>query len=290
MENHGTTIHNLLSAGRKALEAGGAPNARRNAEWLLMSVVGGSLLDLIVGSDRPVAAEQVERYRTLITRRAAREPLQYLVGDTSFMSGRFHIEPGVFIPRPDTERLVEVTVQLLGGRTWSGRILDLCCGSGVIGISLAAMLPGARITGLDSSRRAVELARGNADLNDVGNRNEFVTAAAADFRVAEEDRFDAVVCNPPYIPSEDIGDLPPEVKDHEPLEALDGGPDGLDFYRDMVPRLHSWLRPGGLSVFEIGADQSAAVTALMAAAGFEQVTTHQDYQRLDRVISGHLSV
>ena len=288
MPTSGKNIRKLLAAGWQTLEAGGVPNARRNAEWLLMSVIGGTILDLVVHSEQPLPAEEEARYLSLIERRAAREPLQYIVGDTAFMSFPFKIEPGVFIPRPDTERLVEVTQRLLAEGDGPGRILDLCCGAGVIAISLAAAFPDARIVGVDSNSQAVRLAEGNAALNAVAARTEFVQAAAADFAVAEADRFDAVVCNPPYIPSGEIDALPPEVKDHEPIDALDGGREGLDFYRSTIPRLRTWLQPGGWAAFEIGAGQTLPVSSLLNAAGFKQLETHRDYRQLDRVVAGRL--
>ncbi len=290
MPTNGKNIRSLLTAGWKALEGGGVPNARRNAEWLLMSVIGGTILDLIVHSGQLLTAGEEARFLSLIARRTAREPLQHIVGDTAFMSLPFNIEPGVFIPRPDTERLVEVAADLLSKGDGPGRILDLCCGSGVIAISLAAAFPGAHVIGVDSNPQAVRLAGSNAALNEVAARTEFVQAAAAEFEVAESDRFDAVVCNPPYIPSGEIGELPPEVRDYEPVEALDGGREGLDFYTAIIPRLETWLRPGGLAAFEIGADQALPVTDLMRAAGFKKLETHLDYRQLDRVVTGRLLV
>jgi release factor glutamine methyltransferase len=289
MPTSGMNIRDLLTTGWKTLEASGVPNARRNAEWLLMSVTGGTILDLIVHSDKTLSVADEARFRSLIERRSAREPLQYIVGDTAFMSLSFRIEPGVFIPRPDTERLVEVAQRLLAGDYGVKRILDLCCGAGVIAVSLARQLPDARVVGVDSNPQAIRLAVGNAALNDVAARTEFVQAAAADFTVDEASRFDAVVCNPPYIPSGEIDALPPEVKNHEPVDALDGGREGQDFYKATIPLLHTWLRPGGWAAFEIGAGQASSVSALMRAAGFEWLETHLDYRRLDRVVSGRLS-
>jgi release factor glutamine methyltransferase len=288
MPSNGKNIRSLLAAGWKTLEENGVPNARRNAEWLLMSVIGGTILDMIVQSEQPLTAGEEARFLSLIERRTAREPLQYIVGDTAFMSFPFHLEPGVFIPRPDTERLVEVAQQLLIESGGPGRILDLCCGSGVIAVSLAAAFPEARVVGVDSNPQAVRLAGSNAALNGLAARTEFVHAAAADFKVSESDRFDAVVCNPPYIPSGQIGELPPEVRNHEPIEALDGGSDALVFYRSIVPRLGAWLRPGGLAAFEIGADQASPVSTLMTNAGFDKLEIHRDYQQLDRVAAGRL--
>jgi release factor glutamine methyltransferase len=288
MPSNGKNMRSLLTAGWKVLEENGVPNARRNAEWLMMSVVGGTILDLIIKSEQSLTALEEARFLSHIERRAAREPLQYIVGDTAFMSFPFRLAPGVFIPRPDTERLVEVTAQLLAEGDGPGRILDLCCGSGVIAVSLAAAFPDAQVIGVDSNPQAVLWAGINADLNELAARTEFVQAAAADFVVTEADRFDAVVCNPPYIPSGQIGDLPPEVRDYEPVDALDGGREGLDFYGLLIPRLEIWLRPGGLAAFEIGAEQALPVSNLMRNASFEKLETHQDYQQLDRVVTGCL--
>jgi release factor glutamine methyltransferase len=268
------------------LERSGVPNARRNAEWMLAAALDCSVLDLFVGSQRPAPVARMERYRDYLMRRTEREPLQYITGDTSFMSLPFRIRPGVFVPRPDSEILVETVEEKLKRYRRPVRVLDLCSGSGVIGISLAKRLANCEVVGMDSSEEAVRLATENASLNGVLDRIRFVHEAAAQYLAGARETFTAVVCNPPYIASEDIPMLPPEVKNHEPIAALDGGPEGLDFYREIVPRLYVSIEAGGYAAFEIGSTQRDAVLALLTVADFDQTESYRDYGGHDRVVIG----
>lgn len=272
------------------LEQRGVPNARRNAEWMLASALGCSVLDLFVDSHRWAPPAGAERYRKFLLRRTAREPLQYITGDTSFMSLPFKILPGVFVPRPDTEVLVEKVEEKLRKYDRAVRILDLCSGAGVIGISLAARLAKCEVIGVDCSGEAVRIAGENAVLNGVANRVRFVHATAADYLNGETADFTAVVCNPPYIASGDIYELPPEVRDYEPRAALDGGPEGLDFYREIVPRLPVLIQSGGYAAFEIGATQRDAVAALLEGRVFNAIESYRDYSGHDRVVIGRRSL
>jgi release factor glutamine methyltransferase len=175
------------------------------------------------------------------------------------------------------------------------RVLDLCCGTGVIAVSLACRIPNLEAWAVDSNAAAVAVAGRNATANEVGNRVHPMIAHADGFlqsRVAVNrtgappPRFAAVVCNPPYIASADVAGLPPEVREHEPADALDGGPDGLVFYRRVIPLLADRIEPGGFAAFEVGADQGAGVSALLSDAGFSGVTVTADYAGCDRVVAG----
>jgi len=290
MQTRQKNIGELLREGWMLLERNGVPNARRNSEWLLASALECSVLDLFVDSHRPAPLSGAERYRNFLMRRSAREPLQYITCDTLFMSLPFVIRPGVFVPRPDTEVLVERVEEKLKKYDRPIRVLDLCSGAGVIGIALAKRLANCEVVGVDCSGEAVRLAGENAALNGVTRRVRFVHETAGNYLSAGDPDFTAVVCNPPYIAQEDIDGLPPEVRDHEPRKALDGGPGGLDFYRETIPRLSVVMQAGGYAAFEIGSAQRDAVVALLESTVFGTTESYRDYNGHDRVVIGRLSM
>jgi release factor glutamine methyltransferase len=281
------TIRELLQQAELRLLANGVPNARRNAEWMLCHALDLRMLDLYVQSGAAPEPDRAATYREMIARRAAREPLQYIMKATEFMSLPFEVEPGVFVPRPDTEVLVEQAETWLLARPLHEPLaaLDLCCGSGIIGISLAARIANLSVVAVDVSAAAVALARRNAALNDAADRVAVVHADAFAYLQGTNRRFTAIVCNPPYIESGELANLPREVREHEPMLALDGGRDGLEFYRRVTPALVSRLVPGGMAVFEIGDTQGAAVSKLLHDAGFASVSVVKDYAGRDRVVA-----
>jgi len=278
-------IRSLLNTAYARLGEAGVPNARRNAEWMLCHAMSCSVLDLYVG-DGPVDDAQRAEYERMIARRATREPLQYILGTTEFMSLPFEVEAGVFVPRPDTEVLVEIVEGYLRGVPLHERMLvaDLCCGSGVIGVSLAVALSNVEVVAVDVSAAATALTRRNAERNNVSDQVGVAVADAVAFLHQGVDRYRAVVCNPPYIESGLLRALPPEVRNHEPMAALDGGPDGLDFYRAAVPEIADRLVPGGQVAFEIGDEQAAAVTGILETHGFCRVSVATDMAGRDRVV------
>jgi len=283
-------IHDLIRQGEDVLVAHGVPNARRNAEWILCDTLGCSVLDLYVRAPRPTG-DELARFHERIARRASREPLQYILGTTEFMSLPFEVHPGVFVPRPDTEVLVEAAEGWLRGRPLGDplRLLDLCCGSGVIGVALAVRIPNLEVDAVDRSRDAARATTRNAAANGVAARVHVHHGDAAAFleRATQSPmRFAAVACNPPYVESGVIASLPPEVARHEPVAALDGGPDGLDAYRALVPLLAAVLAPGGLVIFEIGDAQASAVSGMLERERFAGIRVIQDYGGRDRVVAG----
>jgi release factor glutamine methyltransferase len=282
------TIRDLLQRAELRLVASGVPNARRNAEWMLCHALGLRMLDLYVQSTAAPDPNRATVYRKMVERRAAREPLQYILGTTEFMSLPFEVGPGVFVPRPDTEVLVERAEELLRSRPLHEalEVLDLCSGSGIIGISLAARIPNLAVVAVDVSSAAVAATARNAATNGVSERVEVVRADAFAYLRDADRRFAAVVCNPPYIESGELAALPREVREHEPLLALDGGRDGLDFYRRVVPELARRVAPGGFVMFEIGDTQGVAVSKLLRDAGFAPVEVVKDYAGRDRVVIG----
>jgi len=252
----------LLDQARETLARAGVPGPESDAERLLLHALGISRTRL--WSDRAAAVpdEHLARFARLLEARARRVPLQHLLGDVEFHAATIEVEPGVFIPRPETERLVEVVLEDLSAEDGSpapgGRILDLGTGTGAIPIALLLSLPTGWTAGaVDRSERAIALASRNARRNGVARR---LALHHGDFRDPPPAGLDApadvLVSNPPYIPTAVIPGLMPEVRDHDPREALDGGPDGLDAFRALVGALSSWLKPGGLLAVEIGDEQA----------------------------------
>jgi release factor glutamine methyltransferase len=291
-----TDVFSVIREAESYLVERGVPNARRNAEWILSHVLKCRAPELYLTTDRSLEPSQLDAFDALLHRRGSREPLQYVLGSTEFMSLPFYSTRGVFIPRPDTEVLVEKVEELLtdkperraGNRHLRGssdRILDLCCGTGAIGIALACRLPHVSCVAVDVDEAAVELTRRNAKLNGVRGRVRCVKADALEFLRRETDLYDTVVCNPPYVRTGDIKRLPPEIRDHEPSLSLDGGADGLDFYRRVTPALRDAVRPDGVIAFEIGDTLGEKVAHALNAASFCDITIQRDNNGLERVVT-----
>ena len=257
------------------------PDARIDARRLLEHVCGTTVQTLLADPDRPVSPGEYEKYLELISRRQQREPLAYIVGEQEFMGLPFRVSPHVLIPGQDTENLVEEAMREL---TDGSRILDLCTGSGCILLSLLQYSNSNSGVGTDLSREALAVAEENGKRLGLADR---VTWLQGDLLKALKDRpeekFDLIISNPPYIPTEVIGTLEPEVKDREPLMALDGGPDGLDFYRRILAEAWKHLCISGAVMLEIGYDQGEAVRQLMEEYGYHDIRILRDYAGNDRV-------
>lgn len=279
-------VSQLIRDGALFLGDRGVPNARRNAEWLLAHVLDVRSADLYLDAGHAPIAAQIQAYKKLLDRRGAREPLQYILGTTEFMSLEFYSAPGVFIPRPDTEILVQcVENRLADDPVDDGRrIADICCGSGVIAVALARRVARLDASAVDIHAAAVDLAEKNAALNGVADRVHCVHEDAIAYLSRTSERFDAIVCNPPYVRSADIPRLSPEIRDHEPVIGLNGGPEGLDFYCAIAGVLRRSLKPRGFVAFEIGCDQAARVADILEAESLSDVEIHKDYAGHDRVV------
>jgi len=216
----------------------------------------------------------------MVARRAAREPLALILGRREFWSLEFAVSPATLIPRPDSETLIEAALAAFADRAPPGHVLDLGTGTGCLLLAALSEFRGAIGIGVDRSAAAAALAARNAASLGMTDRAAF---ACCDWAGALHGRFDLVLCNPPYIPSSDLGSLMPEVARHEPWSALDGGPDGLSSYRQLMPELPRLLSPGGIAVLELGAGQAKAVTALAWEAGFS-ATARQDLSGIVRVL------
>ena len=286
------TVRDLIQVTSEYLEGKGVESARLNTERLLADVLGLSRMELFFQHDRPVLGQELDRFREVVRRRAAGEPLQKILGLTEFYSHPFQVAPGVFIPRPETERLVEESVSLVAPsdhRLLAPVALEIGCGSGIIGICLALEVPRLTVYASDINPLAIDLAGRNAHLLGVDARVTFLPGSRFDpFPRHLKEEVDLIISNPPYIRRDEIAKLSTEVADHDPHEALDGGPDGLVFYRALASEMATWLRPGGHVAVEIGDDQGPEVRDIFAASGGQQIRIIKDYSERDRVVIARL--
>ena len=270
----------LYRMGKDRLTEAKVPEAELDARLLLEEVCGTDRNDLLVHGDKEVPPEQCDRYVEYIQRRQKREPLQQITGYQEFMGLRFKVTPDVLIPRQDTEILVEEVMRYLHDGM---HILDICTGSGCILLSLLKYSNDCEGTGCDISEKALKVAEENAEMLSLNasfvQSNLFENISG---------KYEFIVSNPPYIPTGVIPTLMEEVRDHEPVSALDGREDGLYFYREIVEKAGEYLYPGGMLFFEIGYDQAEKVSSLMRQAGYQEVTVCKDLAGLDRVVYGTL--
>lgn len=274
------TYKESYERGKKVLVEAGIDEAELDARLLLEHVCRTGRSDLLAHGDREVSLQEEALYLNLLGRRAERIPLQYIVGFQDFMGLEFKVNEQVLIPRQDTEILVEEAMKELHDGM---DILDLCTGSGCILISLLRYSNDCTGLGVDLSDGALAVAEENAERLLPDGQVRFLKS---DLFETVDGVYDMIVSNPPYIPSGVIGTLMPEVREYEPLQALDGREDGLHFYREITGQCRKYLKPGGMLFFEIGYDQGEAVKGLLSEAGFREVRVIKDYGGLDRVVSG----
>ena len=275
------TLSGLLREGREALQAAGIPEWDLDAWYLLEYAAHCTKNEYFLRPEKEVLPQEKQLYRTLIRKRSAHIPLQYLTGSQEFMGLSFFVDENVLIPRQDTEILVEEALRALGSGM---RVLDVCTGSGCILLSLLKLCAGLEGTGTDLSEKALQVAGENA--RRLGVEASFVQG---DLFEPVSGKYDCIVSNPPYIASREVDVLMEEVRDHEPRMALDGGEDGLYFYRKIIAESDLYLKQGGWLMFEIGSDQGEAVTAMMRRAGYTRVEVIRDLAGLDRVVTGRRS-
>ncbi len=269
----GLTIGALLCDGGAALRAAGVEEPRREARLLLGHVLGRAAGMLTASSGESVAEPLARRYRALVARRAGREPFAYLVGRRGFWTLDLAVTPDVLVPRPETETLIEAALAWRPERRLVRRLVDLGTGSGALLLAALTEFPDALGIGVDRSASALAVAEANARATGLSARSLLVLA---DWSSALAAGADLVLCNPPYIASESIPLLQPEVARYEPRCALDGGPDGLHAYRAVLSDLPRLLAPGGIAVLELGAGQAGAVCSIAAAVGLAAVEIRQD--------------
>lgn len=276
------TIKKVLDWTKVFLADKGVENARLESEWMLASVTGLDRMGLYVNFDKPLTDAELAGFRGMVARRGKREPLQYILGSQEFCGLQFAVTPAVLIPRHDTAVLVEAALEKAAD---AQSVLDIGTGSGCIAVTLAKNLPGSAVTAVDISAEVLAIARLNAE----NNRVSVEFAEGSIFEPVADRLFDLIVSNPPYIPTVDIAALQPEVGEFEPLRALDGGADGLDFYRMIVSHAPKHLNPGGWLILEVGINQSEPVRELLASTGFLSLFTSKDAGGIDRVVGGRLN-
>ncbi|MNX48986.1 Release factor glutamine methyltransferase [compost metagenome] len=285
MSDNAPAAPTLLTAWKGAqarLKAAGVDSPSIDARLLLEAATGAGRVDILTDPYRVVDADKIAALDAMVDRRVKREPVSRILGKKGFWKIMLNVTPDVLSPRPDTETLLDVVVRAFPPQR-AFDMIDLGTGSGAILLAALAERAGARGVGTDISTEAIAVARENAANLDLDGRCTFIrTDWAAGFA---DDSFDLVVSNPPYIPTGDIPGLDPEVREHDPHLALDGGPDGLQPYRDLAPEIARILRPEGVFAVEIGWDQGAQVKALFEAAGFTGVKVVKDLGDRDRVVT-----
>lgn len=275
------TPQTLLRETTALFRQAGIPDPAWDSALLLAHLTGRPALNLRLDTDTRLDADTLALYDELCRQRLQRRPLQYLLGVQPFLGRDFHVDERVLIPRPETELLAERAIAWLKTRE-RPTALDLCCGSGCIGISMALDVPGARVHAADLSPDALEVTRCNA-----AHLGAQLTLHQGNlFAAVEGMRFDLIISNPPYIPTAECRELQAEVL-QEPGMALDGGADGYDFYRRIAQESPAHLLPGGLVLLEVGYGQAGAVADMMAASGF-QTAIHRDLQGIERMVEARL--
>jgi release factor glutamine methyltransferase len=273
------TLREALRKAAAEFERAGCPSPRVDAEHLLVHALGSSRTALYLDLDEPLAPEAERRFRPLVVRRARREPLAYVLGEWGFRRLTLRVDPRVLIPRPETEMVVERCLELLSG-VEQPEVLDVGVGSGAIALAIADEHPGARVTGFDSSRGALEVATANLASTRLDGRVRFVEH---DLRGGFGDaRFDLVVSNPPYVEESEIESLEPEVRDWEPGEALVGA----GATEAVAAGAYDALRDGGWLVLEVADGKPEEVAAVFAALGYAEITIGRDLAARERIVSG----
>jgi release factor glutamine methyltransferase len=278
-----STLVSAWTAAKERLQAAGVDGPVIDARLLVEAAADASRLDIISDPHRALTDAQAARLEDFLARRERREPISHILGRKGFWKVMLRVTPDVLTPRPDTETILDVVLPLFpANRRFT--VLDLGIGSGAILLAILAERPAARGLGVDVSEEALAVARENAASLGLTPR---VALLRSDWTaILGDETFDLVVSNPPYIATGEIAGLAPEVRDHEPRLALDGGADGLDAFRALAPQILRVLRPGGVFAVEIGPTQSAAVEGLFRAAGAQEVTTRKDLANRDRVVAG----
>ena len=279
------TIKEIIIRYSKELEEI-SPTPRLDVETLLQKALGVDRLYILLNLDKDLSEDEEKTFNKFIEERLNNRPIAYIVGNREFMGLDFYVQAGVLIPRPDTEVLVEEVIELAKDKGQI-EILDIGTGSGAITVSLAKYLENAKLTSVDISEIALEIGKKNAISNNVEDRINFVKSDLFS-SLNKNQKFDIIVSNPPYIKREVIDTLDKQVKDFEPYNALEGGIDGLDFYRAITTQAKDYLKEGGVLAYEVGHDQSEDVSKLMKMYGYTNIYTRKDLQQIDRVVIGNI--
>jgi release factor glutamine methyltransferase len=274
------SIAQILREASRMLEGSGVPDARRDASSLLSFVIGKDRTFLISHAEDQVDDDSLDQLREFVERRATGEPLQYITGVQDFYGREFRVTPDVLIPRPETELLVEVALEVFDGSV----ICDVGTGSGCIAITLLCEKPGARAVAVDKSAAALEIAKLNAGKLSVADRAVFVVSDCFDALDRSEHQFDLIVSNPPYVSESALAGLQREVRDHEPRVALSPGPDGLSVIHRLLTDAPAFLKPNGHLLMEIGFDQGEKVRNLIDESVWSLLEVRPDLQCIPRIV------
>lgn len=280
------TYNDIYFSVRNKLRENGVEAFSLEARILLAAAAGKTTEQLMRDMYLYTSPEIEERTHSMIERRLQGEPLAYISGSWEFYGLPMTVTPDVLIPRMDTEILVDAAIDAIKGFGMKGRVLDLCCGSGCIACAIAHELPAARVVAADISPSALEVCRKNIKDNKLNSRIIPMNADATTWPPMSIGSFDVIVSNPPYIPSFELIELDCSVRDYEPMTALDGGEDGLDFYRAIIKYWTITMRPNGLMMFEVGEGQADEVKMMLLKAGFVSVEGRNDTLGFERVVIG----
>ncbi len=286
------TVKETLISGTATLKEAGIEAPELETEFLLTYLLDIKRHELFLNPDRLLTEEQSELFRSHIARRRTKEPSQYITGMTEFMGLPIKVNASTLIPRPETELIVEEVLKISEQEShhavpYRPCILDLCTGSGCIAVAIAVQLPGSRIIATDISQEALVVAKENAESNNVSKRIELLRGDlfTALGKKRPPEGFDFILSNPPYIVTDELTGLQNEVVEHEPVTALNGGTDGLDFIRRIITEAPCYLKPGGRLIMEIGYDQSDSVTALLKSIDrFADFTIKKDLSGIERMV------
>jgi release factor glutamine methyltransferase len=278
-------VQELLFKGYEILKNENIESYMLDSQLLLAKVLNSDRMSIITNRNAEVDENNIVEFLNLVNLRRDKMPLKYITKDTEFMGIQFFVDEGVLIPRADTEVLVEEVLQKVKDKGIR-KICDVCSGSGAIGLSIAKLVPEADVYCCDISDKAEEVTQKNIKLLNLEERVRFIKSDLLSFAISEGVSFQAVVSNPPYIQTSIIPTLMEDVKDYEPHLALDGGEDGLDFYRKITEQSLQVLEAGGMLAYEIGYDQGTEVSDLMIKAGYKNVRIVKDLASMDRVVIG----
>lgn len=280
------TYNDIYFSARTALRRCGIEAYNLEARLIVAHAAGKSSAELMRDLHLYTTSEVESKVREYIERRIAGEPVAYITGSWEFYGLPMIVTPDVLIPRMDTEVLVSTAKELLTGYKMDAKVLDLCCGSGCITCAVGHEMPATKLVAVDISPSALEICRKNIALNRLSARAICMQADALSSPPMSIGQFDMIISNPPYIATAEIDTLDSSVKDHEPLWALDGGEDGLRFYKSIIKHWKTTLRPYGMLLFEVGEGQAGAVSEMLQAASFRSVFTRKDTLGVDRVVVG----
>ncbi len=275
------TVKEWLFYGKTILKDIGIESYFIDAEILLMTALNFTKTELFTKDNYILTKDETDKYKNFLNKRKNFMPVQYIIEKCEFMGLEFRVNPSTLIPRNDTEILVEYAINYIKENNCK-TVLDIGTGSGAIAVSVAYYCPDIKAVAVDISEKALNTAKENAKINNVSERIDFIKS---DIFENITEKYDIIISNPPYIQSDIIKTLIPQVKDYEPLSALDGGKDGLYFYKKIISECKNYINKNGALLFEIGYNQSFEVSELLSEKGFGEIKTTKDYAGLDRVVS-----